>query len=58
MLDNNTKYSLIIDIYILLFQGGPDMEVQTWLVAFRQNCVKLAWVFINIMRVDASYGGS
>jgi hypothetical protein len=29
MLDNNMKYSLITDIYILLFQGGPDMEVQT-----------------------------
>ncbi len=25
------------------------MEGQRQLVAFRQNCVKLAWAFINIM---------
>jgi hypothetical protein len=49
MLDCNTKYSPIIDNHTLLHQGGLDMEGRTQLVTFRQNCVKLAWAFINIM---------
>jgi hypothetical protein len=49
MLEYNTKYSPIMVNHILLWQGGPDMKGQTWLVAFRQNRVKLAWAFINIM---------
>jgi hypothetical protein len=32
-----------------LWQGGPHMEGWTQLVAFRRNCVKLAWSLINIM---------
>ncbi len=28
-----------------------NMEGQTQLVTFKQNCVKLAWAFINIMNV-------
>jgi hypothetical protein len=38
---------LIIVLY--LWQSRPNMERWTQLVAFRQNCVKLAWAFINIM---------
>ncbi len=49
MLDYNTKYSPIIDSHTLMQQGGPNMERWTQLVAFKQNCVKLAWAFINIM---------
>ncbi len=41
MLDYSTKYSFIIDN---LGYGRANM-----IVAFRQNCVKLAWAFINIM---------
>ncbi len=51
MLDYNTKYSPITNNHTLLQQGGPDMEQWTWFVTFRQNCVKLAWAFINIMNV-------
>jgi hypothetical protein len=40
---------LIIVLY--LWQSMPNMERWTRLVDFRQNCVKLAWVFINIMHV-------
>jgi hypothetical protein len=51
MLDCNMKYSPIMDNRTLLWQGGPYMEGQTWLVAFRWNHVKLAWAFISIMNV-------
>jgi hypothetical protein len=51
MLDYNTKYSPIINNCILLWQGGPYMEEWTCFVTFKQNCVKLAWAFINIMNV-------
>jgi hypothetical protein len=51
MLDYNTKYSPIIDNCTLLWQTMPNMERWTQLVAFRQNCVKLAWAFINIMNL-------
>jgi hypothetical protein len=43
------KYSPIIDNRTLLWQSGLNMERQTQLVTFKQNCVKLAWAFINIM---------
>jgi RIO-like serine/threonine protein kinase len=56
MLDYNTKYSPIIDNQTLLQQGGLDMEGPTQLVAFRQNCVKLAWAFINIMNAIHHFG--
>jgi len=45
-MDNNT----------LLWQGGPNMEVQTQLVAFRQNHVKLAWALINILNAIHRFG--
>jgi RIO-like serine/threonine protein kinase len=51
MLDYNTKYSPITNNHTLLQQEGSDMEGQTQLVAFRQNCVMLAWASINIMNV-------
>jgi hypothetical protein len=50
MLDYNTKYSPIMNNCTLLWQGGLNMKGRTWLVTFRQNHVKLAWAFINIMR--------
>jgi hypothetical protein len=40
-----------MDNRTLLQQGGLDMEGQTQIVAFRRNCVKLAWAFIHIMNV-------
>jgi RIO-like serine/threonine protein kinase len=43
------KCSPIMDNCTLLWQGGSDMEGRTQLVAFKQNHVKLAWAFINIM---------
>jgi serine/threonine protein kinase len=49
MLDYNTKYSPIIDNCTSLRQSKLDMEGQTQLVTFKQNCVKLAWAFIDIM---------
>ncbi len=51
LLDYNTKYSPITDNCTLLRQGGPNMKRWTWLDAFKRNCVKLAWAFINIMNV-------
>ncbi len=51
MLDYNMKYSPIIDYHTLLRQAGLDMEGWTQFVAFKQNHVKLAWAFINIMNV-------
>jgi hypothetical protein len=51
MLDYNIKYSPIMANRTLLRQGGLDMEGRTWLVTFRQNRVKLAWAYINIMNV-------
>ncbi len=56
MLGYNTKYSPIMDNWTLLWQGGLDMEGQTWLVAFKINCVKLAWEFINIMDIIHQFG--
>jgi serine/threonine protein kinase len=56
MLDYNTKYSPIMDNNTLLWQGGPNMEVQTQLVAFRQNHVKLAWALINILNAIHRFG--
>jgi hypothetical protein len=32
------------------------MKGQTWLVAFKQNCVKLAWAFINTMNAIQNFG--
>jgi hypothetical protein len=43
------KYSPIMDNCTLLRQVGLDLEGQTQLFDFRQNHVKLAWAFINIM---------
>jgi hypothetical protein len=51
MLDYNMKYFPVMDNQIVLHQGGPNVEGWTWLVAFRQNCVNMAWAFINIMNV-------
>jgi RIO-like serine/threonine protein kinase len=51
MLDYNMKYSPITDNPYFITARGLDMERWTWLVAFRQNCVKLAWAFISIMNV-------
>jgi hypothetical protein len=51
MLDYNMKYFPIMDDCTLSRQGGPNMEGRTWLVTFRQNCVKLAWAFIYIKNV-------
>jgi len=45
-----------MDNQTLLQQGGLDIEGQTQLIAFRQNCVKLAWAFINIMNVVHHFG--
>jgi hypothetical protein len=56
MLDYNTKYSPIIDNQTLLQQGGLDVEGLTQLVAFKQNCVKLAWAFKNIMNAIHHFG--
>ncbi len=56
MLDYNMKYSPIMDSRILLQQGGSNMESQTQLVAFRQNHVKLAWAFINIINAIHHFG--
>ncbi len=56
MLDYNTKYSPIIDNFTLLWQSRLTMERWTWLVAFRRNCVKLAWAFINIINEVHHYG--
>jgi hypothetical protein len=56
MLDYNMKYSPIIDNHTLLWQGGLDMEGQTWFVAFKWNCMNLAWAFLNIMNVVHHYG--
>jgi hypothetical protein len=50
------KQSPIMDNWALLWQGGSNMEERTWLVTFRQNCVKLAWAFINIMSVVHHFG--
>jgi hypothetical protein len=49
MLDYNRKHSPIMDNRTLLWQVGLDTEGQTQPLAFRQNRVKLAWAFINIM---------
>jgi hypothetical protein len=51
MLDYNMKYFPLTDNCTLLHQGSSNMEGQTWLVAFKRNCVKLAWAFINIMNI-------
>jgi hypothetical protein len=51
MLDYNTKYC---HGYIIVGRGAY-MERPTWLVAFRQNWVKLAWAFINIMNAVHHY---
>jgi len=56
MLNYNMKYSPIMDNHILLRQVGSDMEGWTQLVTFKQNCVKLAWAFINIMNALHHYG--
>ncbi len=56
MLDYNTRYSPITNNRILLFQGKPDMEGRTQLVAFMRNHVKLAWAFINIMNIVHHHG--
>ncbi len=39
------KYSPIMENQMLL----PDMEKERWLITYRQNRVKMAWAFINIM---------
>jgi serine/threonine protein kinase len=49
-------YSPTIDNHTLFWQSRPNMERRTWLVTFRQNCVKLAWAFINIMNVIHHHG--
>jgi hypothetical protein len=51
MLNYNMKYSPIINNHTLLWQRGVDMEGWRWLVTFKQNHVKSARAFINIMNV-------
>ncbi len=51
MLDYNTKYSPFMDNWMLLWEGGPNMEGWKWIVTFRWNDVKMAWAFMNIMDV-------
>ncbi len=50
LLDYNTKYWPIMDNWMLLWEGGRNMEGQTWLVTFKQNYVKMTWPSMNIMR--------
>jgi hypothetical protein len=49
MLNFNTKYSPLMENWMLLQEGGPNMEVWRQLVTFKYNHVKMAWAFINIM---------
>jgi hypothetical protein len=40
-----------MDNRMLLWEGGLNIEGWKWLVTFRQNHVKMAWAFMNIMNV-------
>ncbi len=51
MLDYITKYSFIMENWMLIIGIEGNMEGKKWLVTFRQNCVKMAWIFMNIMNV-------